>query len=423
MQQDRFTVDSMHVAVPRAAGIDVHKLELTATVRLCAPGLPAGSMTSRVFGTDPPALAELTGWLTGLEVEAATMEGTGIYWIAPFRALEDAGIRAELVHAQHVKQIKGRKTDRNDSVWLARVCQFGLARPSYVPPREFAELRQQCRYRRKLVADRARVRNRLQQALDHDGLRLGGVLTDLLGLNGRRILDGLVQGHAPERILKGLTRHVRDKLDPLARTLEATLSPASLWLLAGLLEDFDSATRRLAELDERVETAMAPWQRQLDLLETIPGIARTSAHAILAELGPEPTRVFPDAASLAAWAGVCPGNHESAGKRRSGRARPGNPTLRATLAECAHGAARTKDAQFHGYHRAMTARIGFKRAILATAHKLLRTIYAILRDDHPYHDPQVNYEQLLAQRNGPRWIHTLAKHGLLDELLALVPAA
>lgn len=318
---------------------------------------------------------------------------------------------------RYSKQIKGRKTDYQDSIWLARVCQFGLARPSYVPPREFADLRQQCRYRRKLVADRARVRNRIQRTLDHDGLRLGGVLTDLFGLNGRRVLDGLVQGHAAASILRSLTRHVRGKLEPLAQTLEARLSASSLWLLAGLLEDFDTATRRLDELDGRVDAAMAPWHRQLDLLETIPGIARSSAHAILAELGPEPTRVFPDAASLAAWAGVCPGNNESAGKRRSGRARAGNPTLRATLAECAHGAARTKDSQFHGFHGALTARIGYKRAILATAHKLLRTIYAILRDDHPYKDPRVNYEQLLARRNGPRWIRMLDKHGLLEELL------
>ena len=229
MQQDNFTVDAMHVAVPRAAGIDVHKMELTATVRLCSPGCPDASMATRSFGTHPAQLAALAAWLHSHRVEAAT------------------------------------------------------------------------------------------------------------------------------------------------------------------------------------------WQRQLDLLETIPGIARTSAHAILAEVGPEPTQVFADAASLAAWAGVCPGNNESAGKRRSGRLRPGNPTLRATLAECAHGAARTKDSQFYGYHDAMRARIGYKRSILATAHKLLRTIYAILRDGHPYKDPQVNYEQLLAQRNEPRWIRMLEKHGLPQE--------
>ncbi len=420
MQEDHFTIDAMHVAVPRAADIDVHKMEVTASVRLCEPGQPDASMATRTFGTHPSALRDLTDWLHGQRVEAATMEGTGIYWIAPFRALEEAGIRPTLVHAQHVQQIKGRKTDCQDSIWLARVCQFGLARPSHVPPRAFAELRQQCRYRRQLVANRARVRNRLQKTLDQDGLRLGGVLTDLFGVNGRHVLDGLVQGVAVESILAGLTRHVRGKLRLLAQTLEANLSPASLWMLAGQLDDFDAVTGRILELDERVEAAMADWRRSLDLLETIPGIARSSAHAILAELGPEPTQVCATAARLAAWAGVCPGNNESAGKRRSGRVRAGNPTLRATLTECAHGAARTKDSQFHGFHATMTARHGYKRAILATAHKLLRTVYAVLRDDRPYQAPQVDYEQLLAQRNGPRWIRMLHKHDLLEELL---PAA
>ena len=159
MQEDHFTIDAMHVAVPRAAGIDMHKMEVTASVRLCEPGQPDASMATRTFGAHLSALRDLTDWLHAQRVEAATMEGTGIYWIAPFRALEEAGIRPTLVHAQHVQQIKGRKPDCQDSIWLARMCQFGLARPSHVPPRAFAELRQQCRYRRQLVANRARVRN------------------------------------------------------------------------------------------------------------------------------------------------------------------------------------------------------------------------------------------------------------------------
>ncbi len=402
MERDCLSSDSMHVAVPRAAGIDVHKMQVTATVRLCEPGRSDAASATRVLGSDPPALRALTDWLGGHGVRAAALEGTGIYWIAPLRAVEEAGIRAALFQAQHGKQIKGRKTDYNDSIWLARVCQFGLARPSYVPPQEFIELRQQCRYRRKLVGDRARTRNRLQKTLDPSGLRVGGVLTDLFGLNGRRILDGLVKGRDAPAILARLSGHVRHKLEPLAR----------------LLEDFDRATRRLEDLDGRVEAALAPWQRQRALLETLPGSARTSAHASLAELRLAPTQVFPDAASLAAWAGVCPGNNESAGKRRSGRARPGNPHLRAILTECAQGAARTKDCQFHGYHGAMTARMGYKRAVLTTAHKLLRTVYAILRDDHPYRDPRVNYEALLVKRNAPRWLRMLAEHGFLEEMAA-----
>ncbi len=160
MQNDHFVPDTMHVAVPGAAGIDVHKMQLTAAVRLYGPDGDDAQASIRIFGTDPPALKEFTDWLNSHGVTSAVMEGTGVYWIAPFRALEDAGIYPQLVHAQHVRQIKGRKTDIQDAVWLARVCQFGLVRPSCVPPREFSELRQQCRCRRKVVADRARTRNR-----------------------------------------------------------------------------------------------------------------------------------------------------------------------------------------------------------------------------------------------------------------------
>ena len=411
-QADRMTRDELLVVEPRAAGLDVHKMQVTASVRLAVANSPPLAAV-RVFPSDPPGLAELTGWLRGHGVTAATMEGTGVYWETPYRALEAAGIRPQLVHAQHVKQIKGRKTDVSDSLWLARICQLGLAQPSYVPPPDFSALRQMCRYRRKIVADRARIRNRIQKTLDREGLRVGGILADLFGRNGRIVLDGLVEGHGPQRILGRLTPHVRAKADRLARVLQAELEPHSLWRLRGLLQDFDAIAERIEELDRRVERAFADHRRTLDMLETLPGVARCSAHAILAELGPEPTKVFPKVQSLTAWAGLCPGNNESAGKRSSGRIRRGNPMLRVTLTECAHGAARTKGSQFHGYHRALTARFGYKRATTATAHKLLRVIYAMLRDDHPYVDPLIDYEKLFVGRNASRWLRMLARHDFL----------
>ena len=236
-----------------------------------------------------------------------------MYWIAPFRALEDAGIAPQLVHAQHVKQIKGHKTDIQDAVWLARECQFGLPRSSHLPPRKFSELRQQCRYRRKVVADRV------------------------------------------EDILPKRTSHMTDKLEPIARTLEARPSNNALWRLGSLLQDFDSANECFQELDAMVAEGLQAWERELDLLQTIPSIARSRAHAILVELGPEPTKVFPDPASLAVWACVCPGNNESAGKRRSGRVRAGNAALRASLTECVLGAD-PQDSELHRYHDDMTVR-------------------------------------------------------------------
>ena len=175
-------IDTMHVACPRAAGLDVHKMHVTASVRLCEPGGGAARTATRTFSALPHGLREMTDWLRSHEVTAAAMEGTGVYWLAPLEALEAAAIRPDLLQAQHVKQIRGKKTDINDSLWLARICQFDLALPSYVPPPLFRQVRQLTRYRRMLVGERSRARNRVHKTLDHDGLRLGGVLTDIFGV-------------------------------------------------------------------------------------------------------------------------------------------------------------------------------------------------------------------------------------------------
>ena len=398
----------------RAAGLDVHKMCITAAVRLYEAATGVARAAVKEFSALPDGLRAMTDWLRAHGVTAAAMEGTGVYWKAPFEALEDAGIRPELFHAQHVKQIRGKKTDVNDSLWLARICQFGLAQPSFVPPRHFRQVRQLTRYRRKLVAERSRNRNRVHKTLDHDGLRIGGVLSDIFGVNGRRILDGLLAGHPPQVILDGLSNHVRTKLKPLAQALAATLDPTALVLLKMQIADVDRTDTALDALDTHIRGELADHQRPLGLLQTIPGIDFGSACTILAELGPD-LEAFREARHLGAWAGVAPGNNTSAGKRRSGRARRGNSTLRATLAECAHGAVRTKNSQFYDYHRALAGRLGYKRAILATAHKLLRVIHAVLRDDRPYTDPGIDYQRLVVERNAPRWLRMLSQYGFLEE--------
>ena len=407
-------VDDLHVVEARAAGLDVHKMCITAAVRLYEAATGVARAVVKEFSALPDGLRAMTDWLRAHGVTAAAMEGTGVYWKAPFEALEDAGIRPELFHAQHVKQIRGKKTDVNDSLWLARICQFGLAQPSFVPPRHFRQVRQLTRYRRKLVAERSRNRNRVHKTLDHDGLRIGGVLSDIFGVNGRRILDGLLAGHPPQVILDGLSNHVRAKLKPLAQALAATLDPAALVLLRMQIADVDRTDTALDALDTHIRGELADHQRPLGLLQTIPGIDFGSACTILAELGPD-LEAFREARHLGAWAGVAPGNNTSAGKRRSGRARRGNSTLRATLAECAHGAVRTKNSQFYDYHRALAGRLGYKRAILATAHKLLRVIHAVLRDDRPYTDPGIDYQRLVVERNAPRWLRMLSQYGFLEE--------
>ena len=415
--------EPMHVVEPLAAGLDVHKLQITASIRLCPPAAGEPLCATREFATTPDGLAELTDWLLDQQVDAVAMEGTGVYWEPPYTALESAGLRVSLYNAQQVKQLRGRKTDRKDARWLACVCQFGLGSPSFIPPLAFRDLRRMTRNRRQLVEDRSRARNRIHKLLDRSGLPLGGVLTDIFGRNGRHVLDGLAAATPVEQILEGLSTHVRAKREALAALLQLDLDAEARAQLRGHLRACDHATQLVAEQDRRIAAASAPWNRQLDLLETIPGIDWPSACALLAEIGPSPHEDFPRADRLAAWAGVCPGNNESAGKRRSGRARKGSRHLRVALAECAHGAVRTKGTQFAGFHNHVAAHRGYKRAILATANKLLRTIYAVLRNDDHYRDPGIDYEQLQVQRNAPRWLAKLKKFGYLPETSASTNSA
>ena len=405
--------DNLHVVHPRAAGLDVHKMQITVSIRICAPGGGEPQLETRTFDALASGLDEMVAWMLDRRIDGAVMEGTGIFWLAPFEALEAAGIPVMLVNAHQVKQLKGRKTDVADSVWLARVCQFGLASPSYVPPKAFREIRVLTRYRHTLVGQRSRVRNRVHKILDRSGVRVGGVLSDVFGANGRRILNGLLEGLDRETIVASLSHHVQHKVERLDDALRLSLSPADLLLLSDLLRDHDALEERLEALDGEIDAGLTPWEDRIVLLLTIPGINRASACAILAEIGPD-LDIFGSSERLAAWAGLCPGNGESAGKRRKVKTRRGSKTLRTVLVECAHGAARTRGCQFRGYHKALMVRRGYKRAIVATAHKLLRVIYVVLREGRPYYDPEADYEALMVSRNAPRWIRMLRQHGYLE---------
>ena len=340
------------------------------------------------------------------------MESSGVYWQQPFDALYDAGIEVQLYHAQQIKQLRGRKTDVEDARWLARVCQFGLGRASYVPCKEFRDLRQMSRCRRNWVQDRSRVRNRVHQVLDRSGLRLGGIISDVFGLNGQRLLQGVLARQSTEQILESLSGHVRGKHELFADALDSHLSESTRTVLRALLDQHDYLSALIEEIDDHLYQALQPYEAQLDWLRTIPGINQNSAVALFVEIGPN-LNAFANVHSFAAWTGITPGNNESAGKRRSGKIRHGNGHLATTLIECAHAASRTKGSQYQKYHKALLVRRGYRRAVVATAHKLARTIYAVLREQQPYHDPVVDYEELVVRRNAPRWLHELKKFNIL----------
>ena len=406
------TRDVMEVRHPVAAGLDVHKMQITATIRSWTSGTEP-QIETRVFSALASGLLLLTQWLVGLRVTGAVMEATGIYWEKVYDLLSEAGLDVKVVNAQHVKQLKGRKTDIADSIWLSRICQFDLASPSLILPKLFRDLRGLSRYRRTLIEQRAQKQLRIQKVLDRNGVRVGGVLTKITrGVNGRRILNGIAAGEERDAILAAMTRHVRKKLTMLGDALSFEVDEHSRWILSDLLQQFDLDTDRIDTTSRRIEEALSPFETLVRLLETVPGVSRDSAMAILIELGPDMS-VFPSARHCAAWAGLCPGNNESAGKRRSGRTRRGNPTLRAVLVECAHAAVRTRGCQFHSYHEAVKSRRGYKRAVVATAHKMLRTIYAMLRDGTPYDDPGIDYEAIAIDRKAARWLQKLERYGFV----------
>ncbi len=402
----------LHVVHARAAGLDVHKMKITATVRICEPQGGKAQCQTCEFSALPSGLTQLAAWLVECNVTAAGMEGAGIYWEAPWRALDAAGIKVELYHAQHVKQLRGRKTDIQDSRWLARICQFGLGNPSLVVSEQFRQLRCLSRFRRQMIKDRTRVRNRVQRVLDRRGARVGGILSDVFGMNGRRILEGLIGGKTMEQIVAGLSGHLRGKLDKLTDALCARLSDTDLFTLKSLVHQHDLADERIAEYSERIEAGLGGFESKVRLLETIPGICRESACTIIIEIGGTIAH-FANADHFSSWCGVSPGNDESAGKRRNSRSVRGNPHIRTVLIECAIAASRTKGCQFKSCHKAIHVRRGYKRAIVAAAHKLVKEIFSVLKNNKAYVDPKFNYEALMVERNASRWITKLREYGHL----------
>jgi transposase len=388
----------------RVAGIDVHRMLHVVTVLIEQPD---GSIEqfSREFGgfrRDCRALAE---WLAELRVELVVMESTGIYWKSVHAQLERAGIAAWVVNAHFIKHVPGRKTDMSDSQWLAVLARFGLVRASFIPPKDLRELRLVSRYRRKLTQMHSAELNRLHKVLDDAGIKLGGVVSDLNGVSATAMVKGLIEGQ-PIDCLIGLARGaLKLKRDDLQAALDGELSARHLFVLRHIHAHIESLQRELADIDAYLLRAMQPYALAHGLLQTIPGIDQMAAALILIEIGDDMTR-FGGAERLASWAALCPGNNESAGKRKSGRTRHGNGVIRYILCECANAARWTKSSLAAKY-RSLTVRKSHKKAIVALAHKMIRLIYVLLSRKQAYLDPHTDYAAMSAKKNAPRWIKQL----------------
>jgi transposase len=398
-------VEAIH---QRVAGMDVHRMEHVVTILLAQEDGTVLSET-RTFGGFKRDMRALIDWLRSHRIELVVMESTGIYWKSVFSHLERAEIPALVVNAFHVKNVPGRKTDVSDSEWLAQLARFGLLRGSFIPPQDLRELRLVSRYRRKLTQALAGEKNRLHKLLDDAGIKLGSVVSDIDGVCARKMVEGLIAGRTAAELSALGRGKLKSSEEVLAAAMDGDLSPRHRLVLTMALEHMRYLERQLARLDRYLLAAMKPYEWAWRLLQTIPGIDEMSAAMILIEIGDNMAR-FGSPSRLASWSALCPGNHESAGKRKSGKTRHGNPIVRYLLCEIANAARRTKTV-FQAKYRSLVIRRGHKKTIIALAHKLIRTIYFVLARRQPYHDPVVDYEAAVVAKNAPRWIRALKKYG------------
>jgi transposase len=379
----------METLYPCCAGLDVHKKTVVACVRRLGPNGQVQRQV-RTFGTMTGQLRALADWLAAEGVAQVAMESTGVYWQPVFNLLE-ARFPVVLVNPQHLKRVPGRKTDVKDCEWIAQLLQCGLLQPSFIPPRPQRELRELTRQRAQLAGQRAQVANRIQKVLEDANIKLAGVATDVLGTSGRAMLRALIAGRQDPGELAELARgRLRDKLPALREALEGQVTEHHRFLLRLLLDQLEGIDALVERLDARIRAQTAPWEDAVKRLDTIPGVNRRVAEAVLAEVGPG-LETFPTDGHLAAWAGLCPGQRESGGKSQGGKTRKGNRWLRRILVQAAWAASRKKDSYLQAHYRRLAGRRGRKRAALAVAHTLVVIIYHVLKRGTIYQDLGPDY--------------------------------
>lgn len=387
----------MERIVDRCAGLDVHKASVTACVRVANTATATGEEKGeeprqeiRKFKTTTQGLLGLRDWLAALEVTRVGMEATGVYWKPVYYVLED-DFECWLLNARNMKSVPGRKTDAKDAEWICQLVEYGLVRPSFVPPKEIRELRDLTRYRKRLMEERTREVQRLEKVLQDAGIKLSSVASRVLGASGRAMLDALVGGTTDPEVLADLAKtRLRKKIPALREALEGHFSSRHAFMVGRMLSHIDYLEESIGDLSQEIERVMAPFSEEVELLDTIPGVDRRTAEILIAEIGVDMSR-FPTAGHLASWAGMCPGNDESGGKRRSGKTTKGSEWLKSALSESAHAAARAKGSYLSARYFRIRGRRGSKKAAVAVGHAILVIAYHLLERKVPYEDLGEDY--------------------------------
>ena len=374
----------LQVVYERCAGCDVHKR--TVVVHVVVPG----RSEARTFGTTTRDLLTLVEWLEAWQITHVAMESTGVYWKPLYNLLETTGMTVYVVNAAHMKAVPGRKTDVQDAEWICDLMRHGLLKASLIPLRPQRELRELVRYRLSLVSERTAEANRIQKVLEGGNVKLGSVVSEMLGKSSRAMLEALAAGQRPEDIAALADRRLRATREELTEALRGRLTPHQQLMLRLQLDHVRYLDQQIEAVEGEVARRLAPFAMQITQLDTIPGVSDRVAEVVVAEIGTDMTR-FPSAAHLTSWGGMCPGSNESAGKRRGTRTRKGSPTLRRTLAEAGQAAGRTKNSYLGAVYRRIAARRGRKRAAIAVGRRILEIAYYVLRDGVAYEDLGANF--------------------------------
>jgi transposase len=408
----------MEVIHPSCAGLDVHQKTVVACRMYTGPDKTL-QIEKKTFRTMTRDLLSLSDWLIEADITHVAMESTGDYWKSVYNVLEGI-VETWVVNASHVKNVPGRKTDVRDATWLCDLMRHGLLRPSFVPNQEQREWRDLTRMRITLVRERASLCNRMHKALESCNIKIGAVASDLLGVSSRIILRELVEKpNATPVDLAGLALgRLREKRDLLADALEGRMNDHHRFMIGQLLDHVTELDRRIDTFEKRIEELSGPFKEAVDLIDSIPGISRTAANAIVSEIGNNMDR-FATPAHLASWLGLCPGNNQSGGKRMSGRTRKGNQYARANLVQIAHVVCRMKETQFYSLYRRIASRRGNKRALIAVSHAVVTVVHCLLTTHQKYTEPGPDY---FVARNPERELSDLKRRA--ERMgLELVPAA
>ncbi len=408
----------MEVIYKSCCGIDVHKNKLVACLKI-----KGKKNVIKEFSGQTEDIKSMANWLLENNCEKVAMESTASFWKSLVNIFEMTNLDYTVINARDYKNLPGKKTDVLDSEWIADLLQHGMLRDSYIPTREQRELREATRYRKSLTQERTRGLNRLQKMLEGANIKITSILSGVLGVTSRNLIEYVLENDEDITIEKAnelVTTRIHAKLEDVVRAMEGIITPFQKTMMKEVIKHIDELTERIKEMDNLIDEYMKDYEKSKKKLEKMPGLGKRSAEIILAEIGQDMTR-FPTSGHICSWAGVCPGNNESAGKRRSGKTRKGNKILKSTLVECAQSAVRRKDTFFYAQYQRIAMRRGKKRATLAVAHSILIAIYYMIKEDKEYQDLGADfYNKFNKEKKANAYMKKLKELGYDVQLVAQV---